>query len=39
MILNGAPLRRLWHRRQADLLTNDRFRAVNLLRPLAGLVR
>lgn len=36
MISHGAPPQRLWHRRQADLLPNDRFRAVNSLRPPAG---
>jgi len=39
MIANGTPPRRLWHRRQADLPANDRFRAVNSLRPPAGLGR
>jgi hypothetical protein len=39
MISHGTPPRRLWHRRQANLLPNDRFPAVNSLRPPAGLGR
>jgi hypothetical protein len=39
MISHGTPPRRLWHRRQANLLPNDRFPAVSSLRPAAGLGR
>ena len=37
MISHGTPMRRLWHRRQADLLPNDRSPTVNSLKRPAGL--